>query len=142
VHVRSFVWPLVVVPACLAMVTSVGASPTGIEFFQTPSRNIHCAWSSSPSSLRCDIDSGLLPKPQRPASCDLDFGDSLSLGRTGRARLVCHGDTTKNPKASVLAYGKTWARGGIRCKSRRDGLRCTNASAHGFFLSKQRWHRF
>jgi hypothetical protein len=119
-----------------------GAASASSSFFQTPSKNIHCAWFSSPSDLRCDIDSGLRPKPKRPAACDLDFGDSISLGRAGRSHLVCHGDTTRDPSAKVLAYGKTWSRGGITCKSRTDGLRCANASGHGFFVSRQRWRRF
>jgi len=110
--------------------------------FQTPSKNIHCAWSSPPSELRCDIDSGLKPKPPRPTNCTLDFGDSIEVARTGTSVLVCHGDTTRDPKAKVLPYGKTWSHGGITCKSRTEGLRCANVAGHGFFLSRQSYRRF
>ena len=59
------------------------------------------------------------------------------MGKTGRARVVCAGDTTADPSARVVGYGKTWARGGFRCESRRRGLTCENAADHGFFLSAQ-----
>ena len=64
------------------------------------------------------------------------------MGKTGRARVVCAGDTTADPSARVVGYGKTWARGGFRCESRRRGLTCENAADHGFFLSSSSWRRF
>ena len=109
---------------------------------QDASGNIGCLYDSSPSFLRCDIRSGLKPPPPRPGRCDLDWGDSVSLGRTGRTKLVCHGDTALLPSAPVLAYGKTWKRGPFSCTSRRAGLTCENAADHGFFLSRKSWRRF
>jgi hypothetical protein len=32
--------------------------------------------------------------------------------------------------------------GGFRCTSAAVGLTCKNASAHGFFLSRERWRIF
>ena len=118
------------------------AEPPVIRFFQTPSERIHCAYLSQPASLRCDIDGGLRPQPARPASCDLDWAQGLSMGRIGRAAVVCAGDTTAYPSARVVGYGKTWARGGFRCEVRRRGLTCENAAGHGFFLSASSWRRF
>jgi hypothetical protein len=108
-------------------------------FFQTPSRNIGCAYDSSPAFLRCDIRSGLKPTPKR--RCDLDW-TGLELKPTGRAYPSCAGDTALLPSARVLAYGKTWRRGGFVCVSRRTGLRCANRSGHGFTLARQRWRIF
>ena len=110
-------------------------------FFRTPSGNIGCGYGSadagSPAFLRCDIRSGLKPKPARPRGCDLDYGDSYEMKKTGRPSVLCHGDTVFDPGARVLAYGTSWARDGFRCTSRTTGLRCTNSSGHGFFLSRE-----
>jgi hypothetical protein len=117
-----------------------------IVFFHTPSGNIGCMYAAAepgfPAIVRCDIRSGLLPKPARPRGCDLDYGDSLEMRKTGRAFVVCHGDTVFDPRARVLGYGTTWARDGFRCTSRITGLRCANESGHGFFLSRARSHAF
>jgi hypothetical protein len=120
----------------------VALADARVEFFRTPSGNIGCIYNSSPQSLRCDIRTGLKPRPTRPASCDLDWGDSVSLGRTGRTKLVCHGDTVFGSDGRVMRYGTTWKRGPFTCTSRTIGLTCRNAAAHGFFLSRQRWRRF
>src|SRR5436305_12322201 len=111
-------------------------SRSGIAFFRTPSGNIGCVYAPAEAgrqaSLRCDIRSGLRPKPARPKRCDLDYGDSYELPKTGRAIVVCHGDTALDPHAPVLAYGKVWRRYGLTCSSKPVGLRCTNTSGHGF----------
>jgi uncharacterized protein DUF6636 len=133
---------LVAIAAAVVMLVVAGAAQARISTFKTPSGNIGCLYDSSPSFLRCDIRSGLLPAPPRPASCDLDWGDSVSLARRGRTKLVCHGDTALLPSAPVLAYGRIWRRGPFTCTSRRGGLTCENAADHGFFLSRGSWRRF
>jgi Family of unknown function (DUF6636) len=114
--------------------------------FRTPSGNIGCVYSpaalGTKAALRCDIRSGIQPKPTRPKGCDLDYGDSYELRRARRAILVCHGDTAIDPRAPVLRYGNTWRRNGITCRSRATGLRCSNASGHGFFMSRAQSYRF
>ena len=125
----------------LALVASTGAGAS-ISEFRTPSGNIGCVYSSSPANLRCDIRSGLVPKPPQPQTCDLDFGDSVTINKTGLPRYVCHGDTAIDPQAGVLAYGRTWSRDGFTCTSQTSGLRCANQSRHGFFLSRQHSYRF
>ncbi len=134
---------IVLIVALLAVVL-VMAAPTEarVEYFRTPSGNIGCVYDSSPPYLRCDIRTGLKPRPTRPASCDLDWGDSVSLGRTGRTQLSCHGDTVFGSRGRVLRYGTKWTRGPFSCRSRTTGLTCRNTAAHGFFLSRQRWRRF
>ncbi|MGH2361519.1 MAG: DUF6636 domain-containing protein [bacterium] len=119
---------------------------TALEFFQLPSGNIGCMYDLSPPNpayLRCDIRSGLKPRLSRPATCDHEWGDSVSLSPTGRTDLVCHGDTVLgNPGTKVLRYGTTWTRGPFICTSRATGLTCKNTVGHGFFLSFQSWRRF
>ena len=130
--------------------TLVGSAQAEMEseFFHLPSGNIGCVlYDSSPRYLRCDIRGGLKPKPSRlspPASCDLDWGDSVTLSPTGRTELTCHGDTVLfvNPRSKVLRYGTTWTRGPYTCTSRTTGLTCKNTAGHGFFLSLQSWRRF
>jgi hypothetical protein len=113
-----------------------------IRFFQTPSKRIHCAYFSPPAYLRCDIGGGLRPAPRRPASCHLDWAQGISLTKTGRARIVCAGDTTADPSARVVPAGRTWTAGGLTCRVRRSGLTCENAARHGFVLSSTGWSRF
>lgn len=135
--------------ATVALVILAGSasasSSSGLKGFQTPSRNIVCGGysGSQPAWLRCDITSGLKPKPARPKGCEFDFGGTLTLSATGRARIGCVSDVVlPDPtKAHVLAYGKTWRYGPFRCRSTRSGLTCRNRKGHGFFLSRARWAR-
>lgn len=124
--------------------TTAPAAPRVYLMFRTPSGNIGCGYASDSSgtSLRCDIRTELKPKPPKPAGCDLDWGDSYELGVRGRATVTCHGDTAIDPRARALKYGTRWSRGGFTCLSKVTGLRCTNRSRHGFFMSKQRSYRF
>jgi hypothetical protein len=110
-----------------------------VAAFRTPSGTIGCV---SESSLRCDIRSGVRPRPPRPAACDLDWALGFSMGATGRASVVCAGDTAIEQGARVLRYGTRWSRGSLVCLSRRVGLRCANRSGHGFFLSRGHSYRF
>jgi hypothetical protein len=135
--------PILVLAALVAALTAVSSAAATFASFRTPSGNIGCIYSTGPAYLRCDIRSGLKPKPSRPAGCvDLEWGDSLSLARTGRAGIVCHGDTAILPGSKILGYGKTWTRGPFTCTSRTAGLTCGNAAGHGFCLSRQSWRRF
>ncbi len=142
---------LVLVSMLLAVATvAPAAARTGkavIREFRTPTGNIGCVFSSgldgaAAPTVRCDIRSRLRPEPKRPSSCPLDYGDSLQVERTGATILVCHGDTAIDPRSRVLAYGHQFLRDGIICVSRFSGLTCTNASGHGFFLSRQSWRVF
>jgi hypothetical protein len=120
-------------------VTATSSGPLGVAAFRTPSGTIGCV---SESSLRCDIRSGVRPRPPRPAACDLDWALGFSMSATGRATVVCAGDTALDRSARVLGYGTRWSRGALVCLSRIVGLRCTNRSGHGFFLSRGHSFRF
>jgi hypothetical protein len=130
--------------ALVVTVAAPASAQAASAYFETPSRNIACGWySDSGGSLRCEIGSLLRPMPPRPASCDVDWGYGISMGRTGRAQVLCAGDTIRRTgNVRILAYGLTWQRGGFRCTSSRAGLRCVNASGRGFFLSRERWRIF
>jgi kumamolisin len=111
--------------------------------FRTPSANIGCTYlersSYTPAGLRCDILSGLHPRPLGP--CDLDW-TGFAVEPSGRASPQCAGDTAYDGSAAVLGYGRRWAHRGISCVSRRSGLRCTNRAHHGFVLARTRWRVF
>ncbi len=127
----------------------VGAAQAGVSArlisFRTPSGNIGCVYLRGPgslTSLRCDIRSGILPRPRRPPGCHLAWGDSYSMNATGRVVLTCHGDTTILPNVRILRYGTRWRQGGFVCRSRTVGLHCSNRNGHGFFFSRQHSYRF
>jgi hypothetical protein len=126
--------------AALARVaTAPDARIDGYAAFHTPSGNIGCVYlrvsGSARGDLRCDIRTGIRPRPRKPASCELDYGSGYSMADTGRAHVVCAGDTVLH-QGGVLRYGAIWRRGGFTCISGSAGLRCANRSRHGFFLSR------
>jgi hypothetical protein len=130
----------------IVVLAAAGAASAATSItFRTPTGNIGCAFMSGGGlepNLRCDIRSGIRPKPPRPRVCSHDWGFSYAMAPTGTARALCAGDTVIRPMAKVLAYGKTWSHVGFTCTSRVPGVRCTNRSGHGFFLSRARSYRF
>jgi hypothetical protein len=114
---------------------------SAITSFQSPSGNIGCAIDRQ-SGVRCDIRDRDWRPPPKPASCELDWGHGLEVGRRGRGHFVCAGDTTLG-QGRRLGYGKAIRRGRFRCVSRRSGMRCVNRrNGHGFALSRERARRF
>jgi hypothetical protein len=121
----------------IAVTAAAQARKSVYVTFRMPSGNIACGYSTDfvPVTLRCDILSGLKPRPR--GRCELDW-TGLSMGR-GSARPTCAGDTVYDTKAPALRYGSVWRRGPFTCVSLLIGLSCTNRTGHGFFLSKDRW---
>jgi len=68
--------------------------------FQT-SKNIACLYSSATgrSHIRCDVLSGLRPKPKRP--CQVDW-TGFSMTAKSRATATCAGDTVYDRKRQGL----------------------------------------
>ena len=132
---------LLLVMLAVGAVAAPAAGAYESATFKTPSGNIVCAYSQwgSRESVRCDIRSGMTPKPSRPRGCNLDYGQGLSVSGTGRGRVTCAGDTILGMGGRALLYGTTFRRGRIACTSSKAGLRCTNKEGHGFFLSRERW---
>jgi hypothetical protein len=139
---RGSIAVLALAVAVAALASTAGARTSGIALFRTPSGNIGCIASTDPTGLRCDIKSGLRPKPATPKGCHLAYGDSLEMGATSRPGYTCHGDTVFDPHAKVVAYGKTFTYGPFRCTSQSAGLTCRNRAGHGWFLSRASYRRF
>jgi hypothetical protein len=127
------------VPAVVLLATAA-ASADDYAQFRTPSGAIGCGYYDG--VLRCDVAGGVVPLPPRPKSCELDWGQGFNVRQHGGATVVCAGDTALDPRAPVVRYGTTWRRGGIACSSAPNGLRCTNADRHGFFISRGEAYRF
>lgn len=133
------------VAALTVLLTGLLAAPSAARAqelvgFRTPSGNIGCQLDAS--AARCDIRARDWSPPRKPAGCELDYGQGLTISRTGsRGRFVCAGDTALGA-GTTLAYGRTIRRGGISCTSRRSGVTCTNARGHGFRLSRESYRRF
>ena len=132
------------VGACLALPASGGASaPSHSTFFESPSRNIGCVILDG--TARCDIAKRSWTPPPRPSSCpsEVDYGQGLTVSRTGAPALVCAGDTALDPNAPILAYGQLETIGVMRCASTLAGMTCRSTrSGHGFFVSRQRYSLF
>jgi hypothetical protein len=125
--------------ALAATLLAAAPSASAATFFETPSHNIGCVISKS--GARCDIRVREWTPPPKPASCPVDWGNGLTVGRRGVAHFVCAGDTVLGGKR-VLGYRKSIRRGRFRCTSRRNGVRCVNLrNEHGFKLARRaaRW---
>jgi hypothetical protein len=115
---------------------SEGQPAAHASFFYTPSHNIGCAL--SPEGVRCDISEKSWTPPPKPGDCNLDWGNSVSVGANGGPTILCAGDSLFGGHYMVLPYGEFIARGEISCLSRMDGLICINEEEEGFFLSYQK----
>jgi hypothetical protein len=131
----------------LAPVTSTTATPQaspvsgdhGPQFFRLPSGNIGCYVDAT--AVRCDIGQRDWAPPPKPASCQLDYGNGISLTDAGPA-VACAGDTVLNGP-DVLAYGDSSARGPFECTSSQAGVSCRDTSTgHGFDLSRQAYRLY
>ena len=124
----------------LAAAANAQSGPAG---FQSPSKNIACAYFDydKQNTLRCDIMEATVTA-RRPANCDLEWGKAFEMNAKGGAARICYGDTVMDPKMPVLAYGEVWQRGGFTCKSEQTGITCFNADRHGFSLARAKQEMF
>ena len=128
--------------------TAGAQAANDVSGFKTPSGHIHCdafpvEGAAGRAVLRCDITGPGQPRVARPKDCELDYGYAFELFEPGgKSTLLCAGDTLADPRHNVLAYGSSWAYGGMRCDVTPTRLRCVNKSAHGFELSARRQRRF
>jgi hypothetical protein len=129
--------------ATAAQAQSPQPQPVKFVRFQTPSKNIGCLYAPAGAGraayLRCDVLSGVKPKPR--GSCQLDW-TGFTMAARGRARPTCAGDTVYERSARILRYGSNWRGGPFVCRSRRSDLRCTNAAGRGFSLAHGRSFAF
>lgn len=114
-----------------------GPDNAPMQFLQTPSGNIACSISST--EARCDIEEkDWTPYIPKPASCHLDWGNSVAVGAYGPSEFLCVGDTLLGSAEGEVPYGYAVTRGRIECVSRESGLTCMTPAGTGFFLSKER----
>jgi hypothetical protein len=108
-----------------ALLVAVPAAVAKDTVFQMPSKKIVCRI--------YDEGTGLVIR------CDLFFLNdrAVRMTRHGKARLIHVTDTIGDPKAPVLAYGRTKRVGPFTCTSRRTGLSCHNRNGHGFTVSRE-----
>ena len=120
---------------CAAILGALAGTAQASTGFQSPSGNIGCFIGTG--GVRCDIRARDWSPPPKPASCDLDWGQGVAVGKRDRkASGVCAGDTTLGA-GRKLGYGDSSWRGDLRCRSRRSGMRCRNLRTdHGFALSR------
>ena len=114
--------------------TDVGS----LDSFTTPSENISCAL--TPDFVRCDIFEYSYEPPPKPASCEFDYGSSLSVGLEGPAEFACVSDavTGAPDTLTVLEYGTATGVGPFRCESSEAGVRCENTeTGSGFTLARE-----
>lgn len=144
VAVATFSWAMAPVTSASPLAVKASASPTfHYTDFRSPSRNIGCYLLDG--TARCDINHRDWSPPPHPAWCsqEVDFGQGLTVGMSGRARFVCAGDTALDPSGRPLPYGATDKVGVFVCGSATTGITCTNLrTKHGFFISIQRYRIF
>lgn len=110
--------------------------------FLMPSENIGCAMQAD-GSVRCDIRQHDWARPEKPASCNYDYGDAFVVGAQGDGRISCASDTVFLASAPVLPYGSSMRQGPYQCRSELSGVECTNLdSGHGFSLSAANYRLF
>jgi hypothetical protein len=114
-----------------------------LQTFQSPTGNIGCQLVGGVA--RCDVGQRTWSLPPRPASCpsQVDFGQGAEVGGSGSARLVCAGDTARDPTSPKLEYGSASQVGDFVCVSRANGITCTNrTNGHGFLVNRDRYSLF
>ena len=108
----------------------------------------HASTGSAMRSRASDVASGAGSFPSReptapgalgPTTCasGRPVGRRSAAGRSVGASRGRRRPVRLRAVARVLAYGTTWAGGGLRCTSAETGLTCRNRSGHGFFLSRE-----
>lgn len=124
----------------VAQVGPASAATRHVSWFGSPSGNVSCMIYGGVA--RCDLRTHTYSAPARPPYCDLEYGDSISVGTRGKAYFTCHGDTLFG-SSTVLRYGQTTRVGSLQCTSLTTGMSCVNLrTGHGFLISKSKHTRY
>ena len=124
---------------------ALGPAPTDREVhdltgFVSPSGNVSCMVDAD--SARCDIIDRDWSPPPRPADCEFDYGQGISLAPDEQAQFVCAGDTAFGAD-EVLPYGQSITAGVLRCESAKAWISCSDVrSGHGFSISREAYRLF
>jgi len=109
--------------------------------FKSPSGNVGC--SIDMDSVRCDISERNWAPPPRPADCEFDYGQGITLSPGEPAQFVCAGDTALTPEAGPLPYGDSITAGILRCESAESRITCLDRkTGHGFSISREAYQLF
>jgi len=113
---------------------------TDLVGFTSPSGNVGCIIDST--YVRCDISERDWSPPPRPADCEFDYGQGLSLSRGEQSAFVCAGDTTLGG-GEPLDYGQSVTAGLMLCDSAESGVTCRDTgTGHGFTIAREAYHVF
>jgi hypothetical protein len=112
----------------------------GLRGFISPTGNVACLIAAD--WARCDIIDRDWSPPPKPADCEFDYGQGISVAPGERAQFVCAGDTAFGPDA-ILPYGESISAGPLRCESTEAGITCRDVrTADGFSISREAYQLF
>jgi hypothetical protein len=137
---------LAAVALVIVYVAPANAAKTPLPSFRSPSGNIRCF---DAVVLHCQIARADYAKTLQDrclAGTSVDW-HGFELSAIGKGGITCSGGilynpATQTPHYPMLAYGKTWRRGGFTCTSAVTGVACHNHAGHGLFVSRQSWRAF
>jgi hypothetical protein len=108
--------------------------------FVSPTGNVSCMIDAD--WARCDILDNDWSPPPRPADCEFDYGQGISLAPGEQAEFVCAGDTAFGPD-EVLPYGDSITAGVLQCESAESGITCRDVqTGQGFSISLRAYRLF
>jgi hypothetical protein len=107
------------------------APGTDLVLFHNDAGTVGC--SIAADSVRCDAASPTFTPTPKPADCDLDWGQSISI-EGGLVDFRCVGDTTLNNDGPVLHSGEVITRGPLSCVAAANGVQCGDV-AEGCVIS-------
>ena len=109
--------------------------------FRSPSSNVGCYLDVD--YVRCDIAEADWSPPRRPADCEFDYGQGITLVPGGSAEFVCAGDTALVSDGSPLRYGESITAGPLQCDSAESGITCRDTgTGQGFSISREAYQLF
>jgi hypothetical protein len=124
----------------IAIGAAVPAAAGTSAWFSSPSRNLGCYVTTT--SVRCDAIAFSYTPPPKPASCHLNWGPSIHVTTSGRARFGCISDTVDG-SMRILRYGDSIAIASFRCTSRITGVTCSDTrDGHGFRIARASYFLF
>jgi hypothetical protein len=83
-----------------------------------------------------------LVPPPRPADCEFDYGQGISLSGGENAAFVCAGDTTLGG-SKPLRYGQSVSVGLTQCDGAQSGVTCRDtATGDGFAIAREAYRVF
>ena len=127
-------------PAKESSATSEPEVIADLVAFTSPSGNVGCYL--DPTTVRCDISARDWSPPPRPADCEFDYGQGITLTAGERPSFVCAGDAALGGGAP-LPYGQSVAAGSLRCDSAESGITCIDSTTRrGFSIARERYGLF